>query len=149
MSLLQDNKPIYTYSSDEVVENIGSAGQKVPPIGFSASSKWRKAVDNGWLIQSVNLYPNTGIPAINTLYVLEGTEHPSAAKLLIRFMMGGVDGDISGYKPFNTLGGWPVRDDIEPAEGSTPFSEMMVATFDPEAIYVNSHTVRDFWIMLG
>ena len=45
----------------------------------------------------------------------------------IRFMMGGVDGDVSGYKYFNTLGGWPVRDDIEPAEGSTPYSELHVS----------------------
>ena len=69
----------------------------------------------------MNLYPTTGIPAINTLYVVEGCEHPAAAKLLIRFMMGGIDGDTSGYEPFNTLGGWPVRDDIEPAEGSVPY----------------------------
>ena len=47
----------------------------------------------------MNLYPTTGIPAINTLYVVEGCEHPAAAKLLIRFMMGGIDGDTSGYEP--------------------------------------------------
>ena len=47
----------------------------------------------------MNLYPTTGIPAINTLYVVEGCQHPAAAKLLIRFMMGGIDGDTSGYEP--------------------------------------------------
>ena len=97
----------------------------------------------------MNLYPTTGIPAINTLYVVEGCEHPAAAKLLIRFMMGGIDGDTSGYEPFNTLGGWPVRDDIEPAEGSVPYAEMNVSPFDPDEIYVNYNTVRDFWQMLG
>ena len=45
-------------------------------------------------------------------------------------MMGGVDGDLSGYKYFNSLGGWPVRDDIEPAEGSTPYSELHVSVFN-------------------
>ena len=73
----------------------------------------------------------------------------AAAKLLIRFMMGGIDGDTSGYAPFNTLGGWPVRDDIEPAEGSTPYSELNVSPFDPDEIYVTYNTVRDFWQMLG
>ena len=68
----------------------------------------------------MNLYPTTGIPAINTLYVVEGCEHPAAAKLLIRFMMGGIDGDTSGYEPFNTLGGWPVRDDIEHVNRAQP-----------------------------
>ena len=64
-------------------------------------------------------------------------------------MMGGIDGDTSGYKPFNTLGGWPVRDDITPAEGSTPYSEINVAPFDANEIYMNYNTVRDFWQMLG
>ena len=146
---LHDNQPTYTASSDEVAENIGAPGQKDPPIGFCASSKLRKAADNGWMVGVANLEPTNGIPAINTLYVVEGALHPAAAKLMIRFMMGGIDGDLSGYKPFNTLGGWPVRDDIEPAEGSVPFAEMNVATFDAEEIYVNYNTVRDFWQMLG
>ena len=128
---------------------MGTPGQSDPPVGFSASSKLRKNEDNGWVLAPVNLYPTTGIPAINTLYVVEGCQHPAAAKLLIRFMMGGIDGDTSGYEPFNTLGGWPVRDDIEPAEGSTPYSELNVSPFDPDEIYVTYNTVRDFWQMLG
>ena len=146
---LHDNKPTYTSSSDEIAESVGTPGQSDPPVGFSASSKLRKNEDNGWVLAPVNLYPTTGIPAINTLYVVEGCQHPAAAKLLIRFMMGGIDGDTSGYDPFNTLGGWPVRDDIEPAEGSVPYAEMNVSPFDPDEIYVNYNTVRDFWQMLG
>lgn len=146
---LHDNKPTYTSSSDEIAESVGTPGQSDPPVGFSASSKLRKNEDNGWVLAPVNLYPTTGIPAINTLYVVEGCKHPAAAKLLIRFMMGGIDGDTSGYEPFNTLGGWPVRDDIEPAEGSVPYAEMNVSPFDPDEIYVNYNTVRDFWQMLG
>ena len=146
---LHDNKPTYTSSSDEIGESGGTPGPSDPPVGFSASSKLRKNEDNGWVLAPVNLYPTTGIPAINTLYVVEGCEHPAAAKLLIRFMMGGIDGDTSGYEPFNTLGGWPVRDDIEPAEGSVPYEEMNVSPFDPDEIYTNYNTVRDFWQMLG
>lgn len=146
---LHDNKPTYTSSSDEIAESVGTPGQSDPPVGFCASSKLRKNEDNGWVLAPVNLYPTTGIPAINTLYVVEGCQHPAAAKLLIRFMMGGIDGDTSGYEPFNTLGGWPVRDDIEPAEGSVPYAEMNVSPFDPDEIYVNYNTVRDFWQMLG
>ena len=146
---LHANEPIFTASSDAIAEAVGTPGQQDPPVGFCASSKLRKAADNGWVFAPVNLEPDTGIPAVNTLYVVEGCEHPAAAKLLIRFMMGGIDGDTSGYKPFNTLGGWPVRDDIEPAEGSTPFSEINVAPFDADEIYVNYNAVRDFWQMMG
>lgn len=146
---LHDNNPTYTSSSDDIAEAVGTKGQTDPPIGFCASSKLRKNEDNDWVLAPVNLYPTTGIPAINTLYVVEGCQHPAAAKLLIRFMMGGIDGDTSGYDQFNTLGGWPVRDDIEPAEGSVPYDEMYVSDFDPDEIYVNYNTVRDFWQMLG
>ena len=146
---LHDNNPTYTSSSDDIAEAVGTKGQTDPPIGFCASSKLRKNADNDWVLAPVNLYPTTGIPAINTLYVVEGCQHPAAAKLLIRFMMGGIDGDTSGYDEFNTLGGWPVRDDIEPAEGSVPYDEMYVSDFDPDEIYVNYNTVRDFWQMLG
>lgn len=146
---LHDNEPIFTSSSDEIAESVGTKGQTNPPVGFCASSKLRKNEDNGWCLAPVNLEPTTGIPAINTLYVVGECEHPNAAKLFIRFMMGGVDGDVSGYKYFNTLGGWPVRDDIEPAEGSTPYSELHVSDFNVTDIYENINPVRDFWTLLG
>lgn len=146
---LHDNAPVFTSSSDEIAESVGTPGQSDPPVGFCASSKLRKAEENGWVFAPVNLEPDTGIPAINTLYIVEGSEHPAAAKLLVRFMMGGVDGDTSGYEPFNTLGGWPVRDDIAPAEGSVDYSGINVAPFDVDEIYYNYNTVRDFWQMLG
>ncbi|MGL6197981.1 MAG: extracellular solute-binding protein [Lachnospiraceae bacterium] len=146
---LHDNEPIYTSSSDEIAESVGTKGQSSPPIGFCASSKVRKNADNDWCLEPINLEPTTGIPAINTLYVVEGCQHPNAAKLLIRFMMGGIDGDLSGFENFNTLGGWPVRDDIEPEEGSTPYEDVNVSDFDPDEIYENINIVRDFWTLLG
>lgn len=146
---LHANEPIYCASSDACAEAVGIPGQTNPPIGFSASSKLRKAEENGWVLAPINLTPNTGIPATNTLYIVEGCEHPAGAKLLVRFMMGGIDGDTSGYQPFNTLGGWPVRDDITPAEGAVPLSEVNVADFNAEEIYINYNYVRDFWQMLG
>lgn len=145
---LHANKPIMTSSSDEIAESVGTRGQANPPIGFAASSKLRKNIDNDWCLVPVNLYPTTGIPAINTVYIVEGSEHPNAAKLYIRFMLGGTDGDTRGNDPFNTLGGWPVRDDIDPAEGSFPFSELNVSPFEPMDIYNNINIVRDFWQLL-
>lgn len=146
---LYANEPIFCASSDECAEAVGARGQEKPPIGFSASSKVRKNVDNDWVLCPVNLYPTTGIPLVNTLYVVEGCQHPYAAKLFIRYLMGGIDGDHSGYEPFNTLGGWPVRDDLQPAEGSTPFNELLVSTdYDPKEMYATVQDVRDFLTML-
>lgn len=146
---LHDNAPVYTSSSDEVAEAVGTRGQSNPPIGFCSSSKVRKNADNDWCLVPANLYPTNGIPLVNTLYVVEGCEHPYAAKLLTRFMMGGSDGDTSGYNPFNTLGGWPVRDDIEPAEGSIPFDELNLSIPDQTEMYETVNAVRDFWTLLS
>lgn len=145
---LRENEPIFVSSSDESAEAVGAPGQTNPPVGFTASSKFRKAADNGWVFAPVNLEPDTGIPAVNTLYIVEGYEHPAAAKLLVRFMMGGVDGDTSGYAPFNTVGGWPVRDDIEGKDEHT-LAEINIAPFDATEIYYNYNTVRDFWQQMG
>lgn len=145
---LRENEPIFVASSDESAEAVGAPGQTNPPVGFTASSKYRKAKDNGWVFAPVNLEPDTGIPAVNTLYIVEGCEHPAAAKLLVRFMMGGVDGDTSGYAPFNTVGGWPVRDDIEGKDEHT-LAEINVAAFNATEIYYNYNAVRDFWQQLG
>lgn len=146
---LHANSPIYTSSSDESVEAVGTRGQTNPPICLGASSKLRKNETNDWALAPVNLTPNTGIPAINTLYIVEGAEHPYAAKLLTRFMLGGTDGTDKGYAHFNTLGGWPVRDDIAPAEGSMPYSEINVAQFYPLEVYETIGDVVDFWLGLG
>lgn len=146
---LRANEPIFCSSSDEVTAGVGTRGQKTPPIGFASSTKLRKNKDNDWCLVPLNLEPTVGIPQINSLYVVNECEHPNAAKLLIRFMMGGVDGDTSGNDPFNTLGGWPVRDDIEPAAGSVPLQEWNLLHVDTEDIYYNINTVRDFWTTLG
>lgn len=145
---LKANDPVYTSSSDEAAEAIGTPGQTNPPIGFAASSKMRKNESNGWVLESVNLLPNTGVPQINNIYMVEGSENTAAAKLLIRFILGGADGTSEGYDPFNTLGGWPVRDDIEAVEGSTPLSDLNVATFNPMEIYPIVNDVYDFWTIL-
>lgn len=146
---LYDNKPIFTSSSDEVVEGVGTRGQSTPPIGFASSTKLRKNAENDWCLVPVNLEPTVGIPQINSLYVVNNCKHPNAAKLLIRFMMGGIDGDTSGNDPFNTLGGWPVRDDIEPAPGSVPLNEWNLIHVDADDLYYNINHVRDFWTTLG
>lgn len=143
------NDEVYVSSSSEMVEAVGTRGQTNPPIAFAASSKMREREEKDFAIQVCsNITPNTGIPAINTLYVVNECEHPNAAKLLIRFMLGETDGQGEGFEPFNTLGGWPVRDDVTLAEGSIPYDQNSVQEFDPIAIYGKIKEVSDFWISI-
>jgi len=143
------NDIVFISSSGEMVEAVGTRGQTNPPVAFAASSKMREREEKGFAIKVVeNLTPNTGIPAINTLYVVNEAQHPNAAKLLIRWMLGEADGKGEGFAPFNTLGGWPVRDDVELAEGSTPLDQLSIQEFDPNAIYNKIKEVSDFWISI-
>lgn len=145
----KENDPMFAASDGEICEAVGTRGQNDPPIGIFSSVKFRKAAENDWALQPLCLAPTGGLPSINTLYIIAGCEHPNAAKLLMRYMMGGVDGDLTGYDNFNTLGGWPVRDDIAPPEGQQPLDEISLLPFDPQVIYENIGTFQDFWTMLS
>jgi iron(III) transport system substrate-binding protein len=143
------NDIVFISSSDEICEAVGTPGQKnPPPVGYAASSKLRKNESDGWVLAPINISPSTGIDNLNNLYIVNEAPHPNAAKLLLRWMLGEADGKGDGFKPFNTLGGWPIRDDVEPAEGSVPLTDLKVWTADPGFIYNNADDLLDYWIAL-
>ncbi|MGI6403682.1 MAG: ABC transporter substrate-binding protein [Oscillospiraceae bacterium] len=145
---LMDNNPIFTTSSDEVCEAVGTPGQTDPPIGYAASSKLRKNESEGWVLAPINILPATGIPAQNNLYIVNEAPHPNAAKLLVRWMCGETDGKGKGFDPFNTLGGFSVRNNVPPVEGNAVLSEQNLLPFDPEYIYNELMNFQDFWLTL-
>lgn len=144
---LAANKPVYIHSSDEIVQNVGTPDQADPPVGYASSSKMRQVKDKGYTMNVMTkILPTTGIPAQNNLYIANECQHPYAAKLLLRWMLGEADGKGEGFKPFNTLGGWPVRDDVELAKGSTPLKDIPLWPDDPEYIYQHISEMNDFWL---
>lgn len=142
------NDIIYTSSSDEVCEAVAGVGVTEKKLGYGSSSKVRKNEDNGWTLVPIDILPSTGIPNPNNLYIVNEAPHPNAAKLLVRWMSGEADGKSEGFTPFNTLGGWSVRDNVIPAEGSTPLSEHKVWNFDPMFVYDNIQDMEDFILTL-
>lgn len=143
------NDLVFMSSSSEMVEAVGTRGQENPPIAYASSSKMRERAEKDFAIQVVSdILPHTGIPALNTVYVVNECPHPNAAKLLIRWMLGEADGKGEGFVPFNTIGGWPIRDDVELVEGAVPLSEVNVQDFDADAIYHKIQEVNDFWISI-
>jgi iron(III) transport system substrate-binding protein len=146
---LMDNDLIFESSSDAVCEAVGTKGQKGPGLlGWAASSKLRKNESDGWVLAPINITPATSLQNQNNLYIVDHAPHPNAAKLLLRWMIGGTDGKADGFKPFNTLGGWSVRDDVIPAKGNPPLSELRTFEGDPNYLYANVPEIKDFWISL-
>ena len=145
--LLASN-PIFVTSSGEIVTGVGTPGQTNPPIGFAASSGFRRTIERGYVLHYVNITPATGLPMANTIYVTDEAPNPNAARLFVYWILGGTDGQGEGFVPFNTIGAWPVRSDQVPEEGSTPFEDLNVWDLDVEWMYHNIHNVADFWISL-
>ncbi|MDR1211447.1 MAG: ABC transporter substrate-binding protein [Spirochaetaceae bacterium] len=146
---LFDNDIVFESSSDSVCIAVGTPGQKGPGmLGWGASSKLRKNESDGWVLAPINMTPGTSLHNQNNLYVVTNAAHPNAAKLFIRWMLGETDGKGPGFSPFNTLGGWSVRDDVIPAEGNPLLGDVLTLEADPAWLYQNVPEIQDFWTAL-
>ena len=145
---LFNNDVVFMSSSDEVCESVAGTGVTEKKLGYGASSKVRKNADNGWSLAPINILPATGIPNLNNLYIVNECPHPNAAKLLVRWMVGEADGTGEGFNPFNTLGGWSVRDNVPDKEGNTPLSQLNVWPSDVMFIYDNLQDMEDFFLKM-
>jgi iron(III) transport system substrate-binding protein len=142
---LAANDLVITNSDQEVVDAIGAAGQKNPPIGIATSSKIRDKSKGLKLGMITGLKPrtSTGNPAY--LAMVEGGQHPNAAKLLVRFMAGEADGTAPGFTPFAVDGSWPTRSDVA-SKSKTPLAEMKLWKEDAKYNYPNTIKVTNFWL---
>lgn len=140
------NDPIIMDSNNEVIKAVGE-GTTSALIGYSPSSKYREREDKGWSID-VNpsiMVPMSGVPFMNFVAVVNEAPHPYGAQLLIRYLLGGEDGNGNGIQPFNTIGGWPVRPETKGKEGNIPFDSMPLWNLDYKYIYDNLQDVQDYW----
>ena len=143
-----ENDPVFISSSSEMVEAVGTRGQERPPLAYASSSKMRERKEKGYALQVVSqITPHTGLSGLNTLYVVNEAPHPAGAKLLIRWLMGEADGKGEGFKPFNTIGGWPLRDDVK-AVDPIPLSDINIQDIDKTEIYYKLRDVSDFWLSI-
>ena len=133
--------------SDEVIELVGTTGQTNPPVGYSSSVKLRKQSE-GFAIDyaPTAMQVSNGIAALNFVSIANECEHPNAAKMFIKFWMGGEDGQGEGYAPLVSLGSWSVRPENPNAEGNLALSDIPLWDIDFDYIYQNIEDVRDYWI---
>ena len=141
------NGPIMADGSDEVIELVGTTGQTNPPVGYSSSVKLRKQSE-GFAIDyaPTAMQVSNGIPALNFVSIANECEHPNAAKMFIKYWMGGEDGQGEGYAPLVSLGSWSVRPENPNAEGNLALSDIPLWDIDFDYIYQNIEDVRDYWI---
>jgi iron(III) transport system substrate-binding protein len=144
---LAANDLVLTNSDQEVVEAIGAAGQKNPPLGIATSSKIREKSKGLKLGMITSLKPKTSTKNPAYLNIVGDAPHVNAAKLLIRFMAGDSEGKGPGFEPFNVEGGWPTRPDV-PHSNKVQLSEISLWNEDADFNFYNVEDIISYWLSL-
>lgn len=141
------NGPIIAKGSDEVIELVGAAGQENPPVGYASSVKLRKAVESGYKVGATptTLQPSNGIPALNFVSIINNCPHPNAAKLFIKYWLGGEDGQGKGYSFLVSPGTWALRPENPTSDKNAPLDTIPLWAADFDYIYANILDVEDYW----
>ncbi len=124
LSMLSKNA-VFTNSSDEVYEALGTTGGKAD-FGIMVSSKLRMQ-NYGYSFEPANIEPFYGCKTSFAVMIAAGSKNVSTAKLFIRYLLGEADGAGEGYKPFLTKGTWSARADVEnPDETEVDNSRLLI-----------------------
>ncbi len=138
-------KMTFIDDGDEVVEAVAKSTE--PTLGFCSAGKITNRDENNWPVAWLtHLTPYTAVQNCNYLYVVEGTNSPAGARLFIRYLMGGADGQSGGFDPFTKEGNWSVREDLVNENNPFPIKESGAIVTEIKDIYDVILDVHDFWI---
>ncbi len=132
---------VFTNSSDEVMEAVGNGDAD---FGFFVSSKLRyKGL--GYHMDAVyDLDPFSGCLASYSVMMAKNSKNVNSAKLFIRYLFGGADGQGVGYKPFLTAGTWPARDDVK-GENDVSLSDCSFIIPDTDRLIEGRKELEEFF----
>lgn len=141
-------KMTFISDGDELVLAVHNASDPADPaLALASAGKIENREESGYNIDWVkNLTPYTGLLSEGNLYVVTGCKHPAGARLFIRFITGGADGESGGLKPFAKQGNWAVRDDVEDKKNPATLEECGVLAPDLAAIHNVYRDAQDLWI---
>ena len=131
---------------DELVKAVDNSTKDDPALCLASGGKIGNRDESGYNIAWLtNLAPYTGLENCEYMYVVNGCRHPAAARLFIRWITGGVDGQSGGLKPFSKEGNWPVRDDV--AGDWNPVSLQECGAIEPDLAAINATfgSTQDLW----
>lgn len=130
---------------DELVEAVHNSTADDPALALASAGKISNRDDSGYNIAWLVLNPYNGLQNIEYMYVVNNCKHPAGARLFIRYVTGGADGESGGFKPFQKEGNWPVRDDVKNKNDMT-LVELNAKEPDLAAIYNVFLDAQDMWL---
>lgn len=132
---------------DELVHAVHNSTADDPALALASAGKIGNRDESGYNIAwCIGLKPYTALLNTESLFVVNGCDNPAGARLFIRFVSGGADGQSGGFKPFAKEGNWPLRDDIEDEKNPAKLPELGAIANELDTIYDIYPDVRDMWL---
>ncbi len=132
---------------DELVHAVHNSTADDPALALASAGKIGNRDESGYNIAwCIGLKPYTALLNTESLFVVNGCDNPAGARLFIRFVTGGADGQSGGFKPFAKEGNWPLRDDIEDEKNPAKLPELGAIANELDTIYDIYPDVRDMWL---
>jgi iron(III) transport system substrate-binding protein len=139
------NQPVLLPGDAEVAQRVGDPKASEPLLGLCSYEQFAKvAQDMLHFVPLPDLAPAAGMRWRTYVGIVDHCEHPWAAKLLARWLMGDSGGG-QGYAPWYDLGLYPARTDTRDPPGTLPRSYLAERLWEPDYHFITEHLleVRD------
>ena len=132
---------------DELVLAVHNSTADRPALALASAGKIENREESGYNIDwCINLTPYTALLNTESMFVVSGCNSPAGARLFIRYITGGADGQSGGLKPFTKVGNWPLRDDFVDEKNPAKLPELGARANDLVSIYDIYPDVQDMWM---
>ena len=139
-------KMTFIGDGDELVLAVHNSTADDPALCLASAGKIENQEESGYNIAwCTKLAPYTALLNTESLFAVAGSDSPAGARLFIRYITGGADGESGGLKPFTKVGNWPLRDDVEDKKNPAKLDELGARANDIDAIYAIYPDVQDMW----
>ncbi len=140
-------KMTFIGDGDELVLAVHNSTKDQPALALASAGKIENREESGYNIDwCINLSPYTALLNTESMFVVSGCDSPAGARLFIRYITGGADGQSGGLKPFTKVGNWPLRDDFEDKKNPAKLNELGARANDLVSIYDIYPDVQDMWM---
>ena len=143
-------KMTFIGDGDELVLAVHNSTADDPALCLASAGKIENQEESGYNIAwCTKLAPYTALLNTESLFAVAGSDSPAGARLFIRYITGGADGESGGLKPFTKVGNWPLRDDVEDKKNPAKLEELGARANDIDAIYAIYPDVQDmltYWL---
>ena len=140
-------KMTFIGDGDELVLAVHNSTKDQPALALASAGKIENREESGYNIDwCISLSPYTALLNTESMFVVSGCDSPAGARLFIRYITGGADGQSGGLKPFTKVGNWPLRDDFEDKKNPAKLNELGARANDLVSIYDIYPDVQDMWM---